>query len=196
MISNDFVTNTRLLLSMGNKKPKLTTITIEQYSIASLRIFHELICLNRLPTMSHIREYFSYSIKIYELARKYSWEPVLQFDDEFRILQHMYGYPWSHDHSHLHEIMLIPRWAEQSTQGGKPISFPTPFSSGKLQGGATFVSHNATGMEICRNFNRIKGCSKVPCRFAHICNRRVGNQACGKSHAGHTHPSSSAPPSH
>ena len=107
-------TDTRLLLSVGNKKPKLSNISVEQYSIANLRIFHELLSLNRLPTMADIREYLSYSIKIYELARKYSWLSVLQYDNEFRVLQHMYGYPWSMDHSHIHETMLIPRWAVEN----------------------------------------------------------------------------------
>ena len=40
------------------------------------------------------------------LARKYTLESVLKYDDEYRILQHTYGYPWSFDNSHLHKVIL------------------------------------------------------------------------------------------
>ena len=66
-----------------------------------------LLSLNRLPTLADVREYLSYSIKIYELANKYSWGSVLQYDNEFRILQHTYVHLWSMDNSHIHEVMLI-----------------------------------------------------------------------------------------
>ena len=36
---------------------------------------------------------------------------MLKYDDEYRILQHTYGYPWCFDNNHLHEVMLLPRWA-------------------------------------------------------------------------------------
>ena len=137
--------------------------------------------------MSQIREYLSYNIKIYEMAKKYTWDSVLQYDDEFRVLQHMYGYSWSHDHGHLHEIVLIPRWADPALPGRSPM--PATSKSPTSSSSSNFVSHGLSGLEICRNFNRPKGCSKQPCRFSHVCNRRVGTQACGKAHPGHAHPS-------
>ena len=59
----------------------------------------ELLTSNRLHTAADLRDYLSYSIKIFELARKYTWESVLKYDDEYRILQHTCGYPWSFDNS-------------------------------------------------------------------------------------------------
>lgn len=96
--------NTKLLLMVGNKKPKPSSILVEQYSVANLCIFFELLPLNCLPTLVDIREYFSYSIKIHELAKKYFSGSVLQYDNEFRILQYTGGHPWSMNHSHIHDV--------------------------------------------------------------------------------------------
>ena len=83
VITSDSGAQTKLVLSVGNRRPKL-----EQFSIANIRIFYELLTSNRLPTAADLRDYLSYSIKIFELARKYTWESVLKYDDEYRILQH------------------------------------------------------------------------------------------------------------
>ena len=83
----------KLMLSFGGNKVKLESITIEQFNIANLRIFYELLSSNKLPTSDDLRDYLSYSIKVLELPRKYTWESVLKYDDEYRILQHTYGYP-------------------------------------------------------------------------------------------------------
>ena len=129
--------------------------------------------------MADVREYLRYSIKHYKLARKYSWGSVFQYDNELRILQHTYGHHWSMNHSHIHKVMLIPRWAvEGKTQRS---------NSNITTGSAGFSSHTAAGGEICRNCNHPKGCQKATCQFAHVCNRRVDSQDCGKAHAGHTH---------
>ena len=70
--------DSKLLLTVGNKKPTLSSVSVEQdIQIANLRIFFELLSLNCLPTLADVREYLSYSIKIYELAKKYSWGSVL-----------------------------------------------------------------------------------------------------------------------
>ena len=110
IITTESGSQTTLLLSVGNKKPKLENISVEEFSIANIRIFYELLTSGKLPSAADIRDYLSYSIKVLELARKYSWESVLKYDDEYRIVQHMYGYPWSYDQGHLQEVMLIPRW--------------------------------------------------------------------------------------
>jgi len=47
---------TRLLLSLNNSKPKLNNISVEQFSIANIRIFYELLSMNRLPTDSDVRD--------------------------------------------------------------------------------------------------------------------------------------------
>ena len=189
VISTDSGSQTKLLLSIGHKKPKLENISVEEYGIANLRIFYELLTSAKLPTAADIRDYLSYSIKIFELARKYSWESVLKYDDECRILQHTYGLPWSYDHGHLNEVMLIPRWVGQVnnplTTGSNSRNNTTRTDSHTVPVG----SHTPQGLEICRNYNKPRGCQKADCKFSHCCNRKVGSQICCKPHPGHTHDS-------
>ena len=44
--------NCRLTLTLQDTKPKLSTVTVEQYSIANLRIFYELLFSGKLSTVS------------------------------------------------------------------------------------------------------------------------------------------------
>ena len=46
----------------------------------------------RLSTPLAVREYLMYSIKLLELASKYTWPSILKYDDEFRVVQNLYGY--------------------------------------------------------------------------------------------------------
>ena len=179
--------NCVLKLSLQDTKPKLSSVTIEQFNIANLRIFYELFFTNKLSSMQEIREYLAYSIKVLELAAKYTWQSVLLYDDEFRVLQHTYGYPWSTDHSHLHEVLLIPRWAAKSNATGVASS-PSNSLNGLGNLKSFTVAHLPNGEEICRLFNSKKGCLRSPCKYSHVCNRKVGSQACGKDHQGFLHP--------
>lgn len=180
--------NCVLKLSLQDTKPKLSSVTVEQFNIANLRIFYELLFSSKLPSMQEIREYLAYSVKVLELATKYSWQSVLHYDDEFRVLQHTYGYPWSTDHSHLHEVLLIPRWAAKSTASGAGYnSSYNPGESGNLK--SFIVARLPNGEEICRLYNSKKGCQRSPCKYSHVCNRKVGSQACGKNHQGCLHSS-------
>ena len=189
--------NCKLTLTLQDTKPKLSAVTVEQFNIANLRIFYELLFSGKLSTLRAIQEYLSYAIKVLELATKYTWESVLLYDDEFRILQHTYGFSWSTDHSHLHEVVLMPRWAvrlphfKQGYPSSPPYNIPETGNKG-LPPNA--VSHLPSGAEICRLFNSRKGCQRSPCKFSHVCNRRVGSQACGKAHPGFSHSSGAETP--
>ena len=164
--------NCKLALILQDSKRKLSSVSIEQYSIANLRVFYELLFSGKLSTLLHVQEYLSYAIKILELATKYTWQSVLQYDDEFRILQHTYGFSWSTDHSHLHEVVLIPRWAAKLHRGsGHSLESPKNPSDFSSKGLSNIVSHLLNGSEICRMFNSRKGCQKSPCKFSHACNR-------------------------
>ena len=178
------------MLSIGHKKPKLENVTIEQFNIANLRIFYELLTSSNLPSAADVRDYLSYSIKVLELARKYTWESVLKYDDEYRILQHTYGYPWSFDNSHLDEVMLLPCWASSSVANTVTRTRANSNSTNNHTNSSSppVGTHTALGVEICQNFNRQKGCQKSDCKFAHYCNRKVGQKVCGKAdHPGYMH---------
>ena len=140
-----------------------------------------------LSSAADIHDYLSYTIKVLELSRKFSWESVLKYDDEYRVLQHTYGYPWSFDHSH-HEVMLVPHWVSS----GHAVTNFSPVKNNSYRNNQSSANpptgtHNSSGQEICRNFNRAKGCQKTDCGFSHSCNGKVGNQVCGKLHPGHAH---------
>ena len=183
--------NCKLTLTLQDRKPKLSSVTVEQFNIANLRIFYELLFSGKLSTLRDIQEYLSYVIKILELANKYTWESVLLYDDEFRILQHTYGFSWATDHSHLHEAVLMPRWAahlSRNKQGSPSYLLPYNNSDSGYKHPSNFVTHLSSGSEICRLFNCRKGCQRPQCKFSHVCNRKVGSQACGKNHAGVSHP--------
>lgn len=177
--------NVVLSLTVQDSKPKLSSVTVEQFNIANLRIFHELLFSGKLSSMLEIREYLAYSVKVLQLAAKNTWQSVLQYDDEFRILQHTYGYPWSKDHSHLHEVTLVPRWASHKYHATGSNNSNSSNSLGSMK--SVIVSHLPTGEEICRLYNSRKGCQRTPCKYSHVCNRKVGSQACGKAHPGHLH---------
>ena len=72
-----------LILDCGSKKPKLESVSISQWSIANLRIFNELLTRGSLSTPLSMQEYLSYSIKVLELASKYTWQSILKYDDKF-----------------------------------------------------------------------------------------------------------------
>ena len=99
--------------------------------------------------------------------------------------------------------MLLPRWAVSSsssfslnTSSSGPHSSSSSRQSQQNQSRQNLLlpiaSYTAGGLEICGNYNRMRGCQNTDCKFSHSCNRKVGNRVCGKPHSGSTHSSSGA----
>ena len=103
-----------------------------------------------------------------ELSSNFSGPSVLQYDDEFRHIQAVYNYLWSFYSHHLHTVIQ--------------------YAVGKSTLGSALANFSPDGRVICRNFNRVKGCSLADCHFAHVCNRQVNGRACGLAHPLHSHP--------
>ena len=170
----------RLVISYDQRKPRLESVTLSQWVVADTRIFSTLLFAGKLPTARDVKDYLAYTVKVMELGSRYVWESVLKYDDEFRQLQAAYGYPWSYDSHHLLGVTLVSKQAAKS----KPVQ-PNNISSSSVSG---FISKfNAQGKEICRNFNRPKGCSLPSCLFSRECNRRVNGRPCGSPHAAFQH---------
>ena len=75
-------------------------------------------------------------------------------------MQYAYGHPWSMDHNHILEVMLILRLRWE-------IKVKSPrCSSNTTPGLAGFVSYPTVEGEISGNFNHSKGCQKANCQFA------------------------------
>ena len=164
--------NTKLVISSGPKKPKLESLSIAQWVVGNTRIFHSLLSSGKLPFAQDVQHYLAYTVKIMELSSKFSWPSLLQYDDKFRHIQAVYNYPWSFDSHHLHTVILEPK----------------RYAGGKSTSGSAPANFSPDGRVICRNFNRVKGCSLADCHFAHVCNRQVNGRACGLAHPSHSHP--------
>ena len=87
----------RLVISYGQQRPRLESVTLSQRVVANTRIFHSLLFSHKLPTARDVRDYLAYTVKVMELAGKYEWQSVLKFDDDYRQLQASYSSPWSYD---------------------------------------------------------------------------------------------------
>ena len=176
------VGSTRLLASFDSKKPKLESVSLAQWVEGNTQIFHALLQLGRLPSQADVH-YLAYTVKIMELSTRFSWASVIKYDDEFRHLQARYNYPWSYNSPHLHTVLLEPISASSQT---KSLS-PTKSNSNNGSVSTVFANLTPKGKVICRNYNRIKGCSLRDCIFVHACNRKINGRACAQSHPFYNH---------
>ena len=90
----------------GAKKPKLEQVTLQQWVVSNTRIFYNLLASRKFQSHEDIQHYLAYTIKIMELAYRFQLVSVLKYDDEFRLLQATYNYPWSFDSNNLHTVLL------------------------------------------------------------------------------------------
>ena len=89
-----------------NRRPKLSEVSLSEFNIANTRILFRLIETGQLPTFSDLKDYLVYSVKINQLASKFSWQKVLKYDGEYRLAQAKYSFPWSYDSHHMHTVLL------------------------------------------------------------------------------------------
>ena len=181
------VGSAKIVVSYGPSKPKLESITLQQWVVANTRIFYTLLQGGKLPEMADVQHYLAYTVKIMELSARFTWLSILKYDDEFRHLQAAYSYPWSFDSNHLHTVTLQPI---SLGQGGSPKS---SIASKSLP---NIANYTTDGRIICRNFNRSR-CTLHSCNFTHVCNRKINGKACGLQHANTQHPTNQiaeAPP--
>ena len=85
--------NAKLSVSYGNRRPKLSEISISDFNIANIRILYRLIETGQLPTYSDVKGDVIYTVKINQLASKFSWLNVLNYDNEYCLAQAKYGFP-------------------------------------------------------------------------------------------------------
>ena len=179
--------DSRIFISYGQQRPRLEGVSLSQWVVANTRIFHNLLFANKLPTSHDVRDYLAYTVKIMELAGKYEWVSVLKFDDEYRQLQATYGFPWSHDSHHLHEVTLVPMAKPKLTGSSQQHQSP----NNSFSGPPTAV-YSADGAVICRNYNG-KECHNPACSFVHVCNRKFKGKACSSPHPATLHSAQGGP---
>ena len=75
--------NAKLSIVYGQRKPKLSDVTLSGWNAANMRILYKLIETKQLPTYKDVKSYLAYTIKINQLTGKYKWISILTYDEEF-----------------------------------------------------------------------------------------------------------------
>jgi len=170
----------RIVLRAPKAKPKLENVSLTMWVAANARIMHELSQTGKLASMGQIADYLSYTVKVAELLESHILNSVILYDNEYRKLQHKFGFRWGSDSQHLHTRFLVKRRA---------IAQPNSqmFSQNALRPNAS-LRPNANRQPqpvspICRQFNSLSGCNWPNCRFQHVC--LVAN--CNQRHPQHEH---------
>ena len=93
----------------GPQKVELENVTLVQWSVANLAIFHYVVDEEKLQA-DNILDYLSY--KICELGQRFIYISVCLYDREYRKLQATHSFRWGMDFPHLHLVHLqnrVPR---------------------------------------------------------------------------------------
>ena len=158
----DSADGTQVVFRTGPRKPKLETVSPMQWCAANLKIMVDLL-RERTLTQRSVMDYIAYTIKVAELANKFTWLSVLQYDQTYRRMQQMHQFRWASDSPHLTSVYLVPR---VTVAKGPSVKAPRPHKTAP----------------ICRNFNRGE-CAFSDCKYQHICS--LPN--CGKPHPQSSH---------
>ena len=153
-------------------------MTLSEWNAANMCILYKLIETKQLPTYEDVKSYLAYTIKINQLTRKYKWISILIYDEEFRIAQLPYSFPWSFDCHHMHSVHLIPQLKLDQSRLSRPNRPKNKIGQGYSPN--QVADRGSNGQIICRKFNNPFGCNLKFCNFSHSCNRLVNGQACSK----------------
>lgn len=166
----DLSENVSLMFKDG-KKPKLEDVQPAQWVSANSIILAEMIQQDKpdIPLSTLVLDYMSYTVKIGQLANRYTWSSVILYDDEYRDLQFHHQYRWGSDSSHLSTITLVERPERFKRQFNKPTR--------SEKGSASSLSPSPKFDRPCTYFNEGNCFHKEKCKFPHTCSQ------CGKGHA-------------
>ena len=159
-------------LKLAGQKPKLDKVSPAMWMAANGRIMAHLISTGDLDADQTL-DYISYTIKIGELACRYTWASVLVYDDEYRTLQAAGGFRWGADTPHLSTVLLREKTTALQRQ-------QQPYHQHQQQqqqqyGGFRRRPTNSAGKEYCLQYNRGNCTYGNRCNFSHSC------LTCGKA---------------
>jgi len=109
------------VIRASRAKPKLEDITLSMWIAANLQIIHELLTTGKLFRTPSLADYLSYTVKCKELSEGHMFSSVVLYDNEYRKLQHNYGFRWGSDSQHLHTHFLVKRRTPNPAQPHKPM---------------------------------------------------------------------------
>lgn len=155
---------TKFVLKTGPLKPRLESLSVQQWSLANLAIMDKLVRDGMLDKQG-ILDYMSHTAYMYRLMLTKEESSVFLYDREYRREQVLHGFRWGTHVLHLNDVCLRPKQGAASrprtATAGKPLG---PLSS--------------TGKVICKRYNTAYGCKLTDCKFAHICS----TPGCEKQH--------------
>ncbi|KAK7096602.1 hypothetical protein V1264_005878 [Littorina saxatilis] len=153
-------------LKMAGQKQKLERVSPAMWMAANGRIMAELIKNGELDTEESVFDYIAYTVKVSELACRYTWASVLMYDDEYRSLQAATGHRWGADTPHLSVVALREKpigTGQQRQQPGTNVAAPNKRRT------------NAKGIPFCLQWNKGNCTYGDRCNFDHSC------ATCGKA---------------
>jgi hypothetical protein len=153
-----------IVIKSGPKRLKIESVSPTMWTAANSRILSELLKNGKLAT-DHIGYYLAYTVKVCDLAQRYTWQSVLLYDREYRRLQATFGFPWGSDTQHLNTVHLRPKWNETDSKKG---SVKTPHIEDKNYVGGSQVP-------ICRLYNHSVCTYGSNCKYRHLCVVCQGN---------------------
>ena len=113
---------------------------------------------------THVEFYLAYTVHIFDLAQRYEWETLLDFDYQYRERQVEFGFEWGTNMSNMELTLLRSRrWGEQGGHGQKREHH-------KLSTGGAVVNKISQPQQDCRLFkNRNGNCPYGDsCKFRHV----------------------------
>ena len=156
-------------VGQGGKR-KLENVSPAQWTVANSKILAEIIASVDDVEVGLLRnilnDYLSYTVKIGELATRFTWASVMYYDDDYRRRQAELSFRWGADSLHLSTIALKEREARSNGNGNSN-------ANGKQY---KAKRDNATPSRHCGYYNYGKDCPYDNCKFLHSC------ETCGKNH--------------
>ena len=139
---------------------RLETVTPAQWVAASSCILADIIANHdhKCDVKQLTLDYLSYQAKVGELACRYTWKSVIQFDDEYREKQHTWAFRWGSDSPHLY-CHLQPRDDKKMKERPK---------YDKQRRDQTQTTGNGSARP-CWSWNNGQPCRRNPCPFLHAC---------------------------
>jgi hypothetical protein len=145
---------------LPRSRPRLEAITPAQWIAANSRIMATLMQRGELAGEG-LLDYLAYTAKIGEMATRFTWVSVLQYDDQYRASQAAFKFRWGSDCQHLALVALRERQKQhQPASSAAPPHLRPP--------------NKASGGEACKLWNRGQ-CTYQHCKFQHVCS------TCGKA---------------
>lgn len=148
-----------LRLTSGTSKPKLSSVSPAQWIAANARILAELMGRGEVKD-GGVQDYLAYTVKVGELACRYTWASVLTYDNEYRTRQAAFKFRWASDSQHLSTVMLREKGAAQATTSARQAGSDP--KGGRRRG--------PNGKEVCLQYNSSRGCQYgAKCNYEHVC---------------------------